>query len=59
MEVLPDRRNSARRGAEDDSVVAPLAVAQIFAGKSAQYRKLYVLALTNPKTAFGRRNPKR
>ena len=45
-------------GAEDDSVVAPLAVAQIFAGKSAQYRKLYVLALTKPEDAFGRRNPK-
>ncbi|GAC1632340.1 MAG: ABC transporter permease [Candidatus Acidiferrum sp.] len=45
-------------GAEDDSVVAPLTLAQDFSGRLAQYRRLYVLALTKPEDAFGRRDPK-
>jgi len=45
-------------GAEDDAIVAPIAVAQEFAGKPNQYRKLYVSALTKPEDDFARRDPK-
>ncbi len=44
-------------GPEDDAVVAPLQVAQQFAGKPGQYRRLYVSALTKPEDDFARRNP--
>ena len=42
---------------EDDSIVAPLEVAQQLANKTGQYRKLYVSALTKPEDEFGRRDP--
>lgn len=42
---------------EDDSIVAPLEVAQQLANKPGQYRKLYVSALTKPEDEFGRRDP--
>jgi putative ABC transport system permease protein len=45
-------------GAEDDAVVAPLAIAQQLAGKPGLYRRLYVSALTKPEDAFARRDPK-
>jgi putative ABC transport system permease protein len=44
-------------GPEDDGVVAPLVIAQKFAGKNGQYRRLYVSALTKPEDEFGRRDP--
>ena len=45
-------------GPEDNSVVAPLAIAQNLAGKPGQYRRLYVSALTKPEDAFARKEPK-
>ena len=45
-------------GPEDESVIAPLSVAQELADKPGQYRKLYVSALTKPEDAFARRDPK-
>jgi len=45
-------------GSEEDSVLAPLSLAQNLSGRPAVYRKLYVLALTKPEDAFGRRDPK-
>jgi putative ABC transport system permease protein len=45
-------------GPEDESVLAPLSVAQELAGKPGQYRKLYVSALTKPEDDFARRDPK-
>lgn len=45
-------------GREDESILIPLSQAQFFAEKPGQYRKLYVLALTKPEDAFGRRDPK-
>jgi putative ABC transport system permease protein len=45
-------------GSEDDAVIVPLSVAQQFAGKPGQYRKLYVSALTKPEDDFARRDPK-
>jgi len=44
-------------GKEDDSIVAPLEVAQQLANRPGQYRKLYVSALTKPEDEFGRRDP--
>jgi putative ABC transport system permease protein len=44
-------------GAEDDSIVAPITIAQDIAGKSGEYRRLYVSALTKPEDEFGRRDP--
>jgi putative ABC transport system permease protein len=44
-------------GSEDDAVVVPLAIAQKFAGKNGEYRRLYVSALTKPEDEFGRRDP--
>jgi putative ABC transport system permease protein len=44
-------------GPEDDSVVAPLQIAQQLAGKPGEYRRLYVSALTKPEDDFARRNP--
>ena len=45
-------------GAEDDQVVAPLALAQEILGKPGAVRRIYVSALTKPEDAFGRRDPK-
>ena len=44
-------------GPEDDAIVAPLRIAQKFAGKNGEYRKLYVSVLTKPEDDFGRRDP--
>lgn len=44
--------------AEDDAIIAPLALVQQVADKPGQYRKLYVSALTKPEDAFGKRDPK-
>jgi putative ABC transport system permease protein len=45
-------------GAEDDEVVAPLALAQEILGRAGAVRRVYVSALTKPEDAFGRRDPK-
>jgi putative ABC transport system permease protein len=44
-------------GPEDDAVLAPLALAQEVANKPAEYRQLYVSALTKPEDDFARRSP--
>ncbi|GAC1677376.1 MAG: ABC transporter permease [Candidatus Acidiferrum sp.] len=44
--------------AEDNAIVAPIAVAQKLANKPGVYRRLYVSALTKPEDNFGRREPK-
>jgi putative ABC transport system permease protein len=44
--------------AEDDQVVAPLAIAQQLLGKAGAVRRVYVSALTKPEDAFARRDPK-
>src|SRR5215475_5534909 len=48
----------ATGGAEDDAIVAPLAIAQSFAAEPGMYRRLYVSALTKPEDAFARKDPK-
>jgi putative ABC transport system permease protein len=45
-------------GAEDDQIVAPIAVAQEILGKPGAVRRVYVSALTKPEDAFARRDPK-
>jgi putative ABC transport system permease protein len=45
-------------GAEDDQIVAPLAVAQGILGRPGAVRRLYVSAVTKPEDAFARRDPK-
>jgi putative ABC transport system permease protein len=45
-------------GAEDDQIVAPLAVAQEILGKPGAVRRIYVSALTKPEDALARRDPK-
>ena len=45
-------------GPEDESIVVPLSRAQSLAREPAQYRKLYVSALTKPEDAFAKRDPK-
>ena len=45
-------------GAEDEQIVAPLALAQEILGKPGAVRRVYVSALTKPEDAFGRRDPK-
>ncbi len=45
-------------GAEDDEIVAPLALAQQILGRPGAVRRVYVSALTKPEDAFGRRDPK-
>jgi putative ABC transport system permease protein len=45
-------------GAEDDQIVAPLAVAQAILGRPGAVRRLYVSAVTKPEDAFARRDPK-
>src|ERR1700704_3010585 len=44
--------------AEDDEIIAPLAVAQEILGKPGAVRRVYVSALTKPQDAFARRDPK-
>jgi putative ABC transport system permease protein len=45
-------------GPEEDAIIVPLPIAQQLAGRSGQYRRLYVSALTKPEDAFARRDPK-
>ena len=45
-------------GAEDDQIVAPLALAQQILGKPGAVRRVYVSALTKPQDAFAARDPK-
>src|SRR6266436_3161976 len=45
-------------GPEDDSIVAPIAIAQKISAKPGAYRRLYVSALTKPEDDFARRDPK-
>src|SRR5579862_7431487 len=45
-------------GAEDDQVVAPLALAQEILGRPGAVRRVFVSALTKPEDALGRRDPK-
>jgi putative ABC transport system permease protein len=45
-------------GAEDNQIVAPLALAQQILGKPGAVRRLYVSALTKPEDALARRDPK-
>jgi putative ABC transport system permease protein len=45
-------------GAEDDAILMPLSRVQALTKISAQYRKLYVSALTKPEDDFARRDPK-
>ena len=44
-------------GAEDDEIVASLALAQQILGKPGAVRRVYVSALTKPEDAFARRDP--
>jgi len=44
--------------AEDDQIVAPIAVAQEILGKPGAVRRIYVSALTKPEDALARRDPK-
>jgi putative ABC transport system permease protein len=45
-------------GAEDDEIVAPLALAQKILGKPGEVRRIYVSAVTKPEDALARRDPK-
>src|SRR5258708_23735848 len=45
-------------GAEDDEIIAPLALAQEILGRPGAVRRVYVSALTKPEDAFARRDPK-
>jgi putative ABC transport system permease protein len=45
-------------GPEDESIIAPLGLAQTFAHQPGMYRRLYVSALTKPEDAFARKDPK-
>jgi putative ABC transport system permease protein len=45
-------------GAEDDQIVAPLALAQQILGKPGAVRRVYVSALTKPQDALSVRDPK-
>ena len=45
-------------GAEDDQIVAPLALAQQLLGKPGAVRRIYVSALTKPEDALARRDPR-
>jgi putative ABC transport system permease protein len=44
-------------GREDNSILAPLGIAQDLAGRPGQYRRLLVSALTKPADAFSERDP--
>lgn len=45
-------------GAEDEQIVAPLALAQEILGKPGAVRRVFVSALTKPEDELGRRDPK-
>src|SRR3954470_9448308 len=45
-------------GAEDEQIVAPLAMAQEIIGRPGAVRRVYVSALTKPEDAFARRDPR-
>lgn len=45
-------------GAEEDQIVAPLAVAQAILGRPGAVRRVYVSALTKPEDALARRDPR-
>ena len=45
-------------GQEDEAILAPLDIAQGLAGRSGQYRRLLVSALTKPEDTFSERDPK-
>jgi putative ABC transport system permease protein len=45
-------------GAEDNQIVAPLAIAQEILGKPGAVRRVYVSALTKPEDALARRDPR-
>lgn len=45
--------------AQDEEIVAPLAVVQALAGAPGKYRQVYVAAVTKPEDAFARRDPAR
>ena len=45
-------------GAEDDQIVAPLALAQQILGKPGAVRRIYVSALTKPEDALAAAIPK-
>lgn len=45
-------------GAEDDEIVASLALAQEILGRPGAVRRVYVSSLTKPEDAFARRDPK-
>ncbi len=45
-------------GAEDDQIVAPIALAQEILGRPGAVRRVYVSALTKPEDALARRDPK-
>jgi putative ABC transport system permease protein len=57
-ESLPVTGILSTGGAEDNEIVAPLAVAQQILGKSGVVRRVYVSAVTKPEDAFARRDPK-
>jgi putative ABC transport system permease protein len=44
-------------GPEEEAFIAPLSVAQSFAGRPAQFRRLWVSAITRPEDEFARRDP--
>lgn len=44
-------------GAEDNEIVAPLAMAQALANEPGRLRQIWVAAVTKPEDAFSRRNP--
>ena len=46
-------------GAEDNAILAPLAIAQGLSGHPAKFRRLFVSALTKPEDAFSQRDPSR
>jgi len=44
-------------GAEDEAIVAPLALVQEVTGHAGEYRRMLVSALTTPEDQFGKRDP--
>jgi len=44
-------------GREDNSILSPLEVAQVLAGRTGEYRQLLVSALTKPADSFSERDP--
>jgi putative ABC transport system permease protein len=57
-EYLPVTGVLSTGGAEDNEIVAPLAVAQQILGKPGVVRRVYVSAVTKTEDAFARRDPK-